>query len=190
MIGCLAFRGSVASSQKILKFRVSELPCHFLHFEMNFCFWVCGFQEGILTLQTCQVSGIWREVHTFWLIHAKFLKINDFHSFSGSSSHIHSKFCTISGPAEGEGQGRGLQPPHFFGNFKELLRKKVFSALPLWVTSQPLHFQSSSAGPEFPQLLTFGFVFSFQVMFCSTSLTESSTDSWTMSLQNRSKYKT
>ena len=54
-----------------------------------------------------------------------------------------------SGPAEGEGLGGGLQPPHFFGNFKELLRKRCFQPPhpPFWVTIQPPHFQSSSAGP-------------------------------------------
>ena len=46
----------------------------------------------------------------------------------------------VAGPAEGEGQG-GLSPPppHYFENYKELLRKSV--SPPLWVTS-------SSAVPE------------------------------------------
>ena len=39
------------------------------------------------------------------------------------------------GPAEREGLGGGLQRPHFFENYKELLRKTP-------------HFQSSSAVPE------------------------------------------
>ena len=39
----------------------------------------------------------------------------------------------------GAGGGGLHPPPHFFGNFKELLRKRCF---------QPPHFQSSSAGPE------------------------------------------
>ena len=54
------------------------------------------------------------------------------------------------GPRRGRGWG-GLQPPpppHFFENYKELPRKKCFQPPPLWVTSQPPHFQSSSAGPE------------------------------------------
>ena len=34
-------------------------------------------------------------------------------------------------------------PPHFFGNFKELLRKRCFQPPP----PPPPHFQSSSAGP-------------------------------------------
>ena len=42
---------------------------------------------------------------------------------------------------------------------------------------------------HYRQLLTFGFVFSFQVMFCSTSLTESSTISRTTSLQTASNTK-
>ena len=47
---------------------------------------------------------------------------------------------TNAGPAEGEGLG-GLQPPpHFFGNFKELLRKRCF---------QPLHFESLFSPPTF-----------------------------------------
>ena len=55
-----------------------------------------------------------------------------------------------SGPAEGEGLG-GLQPPHFFGNFKELLRKRCFQS-PHFESlfsppPPPPHFQSSSAGP-------------------------------------------
>ena len=33
--------------------------------------------------------------------------------------------------ARGGGGARGLQPPHFFENYKELLRKKCFSAPPL-----------------------------------------------------------
>ena len=47
--------------------------------------------------------------------------------------------CT--GPAEGEGAA-GASAPHFFGNFKELLRKRCFPPPP------PPHFQSSSAGPD------------------------------------------
>ena len=43
------------------------------------------------------------------------------------------------GPAEGEGQG-GLQSPHFFGNFKELLRKRCFHAP---------HFESQFSPPTF-----------------------------------------
>ena len=47
------------------------------------------------------------------------------------------------GPRRGRGWGASAPPPppppHFFGNFKELLRKRCF---------QPPHFQSSSAGPE------------------------------------------
>ena len=45
------------------------------------------------------------------------------------------------GPAEGEGLG-GLQPPppHFFGNFKELLRKRCF---------QPPHCESLFSPPTF-----------------------------------------
>ena len=42
---------------------------------------------------------------------------------------------------------------------------------------------------HYRQLLTFWFVFSFQVMFCSTSLTESSTISRTTSLQTASNTK-
>ena len=62
------------------------------------------------------------------------------------------------GPQRGRGFG-GFSPspplhPHFFGNFKELLRKRCFQPPPpppppLWVTIQPPHFQSSSAGPLF-----------------------------------------
>ena len=46
----------------------------------------------------------------------------------------------LTGPAEGEGLG-GLQPPHFFGNFKELLRKRCF---------QPPHFESLFSPPPPP----------------------------------------
>ena len=46
----------------------------------------------------------------------------------------------MSGPAEGEGLGE-LQPPHFFGNFKELLRKRCF---------QPPLFESLFAPPPPP----------------------------------------
>ena len=55
----------------------------------------------------------------------------------------------IPGPGEGPGGG-GLQPPHFFGNFKQLLRKLCFQP-PHFESlfSPPPHFQSSSAGPEF-----------------------------------------
>ena len=56
-------------------------------------------------------------------------------------------FCTdhMTGPAEGEGQG-GLQPPpHFFGNIKELLRKRCF---------QPPHFEPL-ASPPLPPPPTF-----------------------------------
>ena len=47
----------------------------------------------------------------------------------------------MSGPAEGEGLG-GIQPPppHVFGNFKELLRKRCF---------QPPHFESLFSPPTF-----------------------------------------
>ena len=40
----------------------------------------------------------------------------------------------------GGGAGEGLQPPHFFGNFKELLRKRCF---------QPPHFKSLFSPPTF-----------------------------------------
>ena len=46
---------------------------------------------------------------------------------------------SYSGPAEGEGLG-GLQPPHFFENYKELLRKKCF---------QPPHFELLVSPPTF-----------------------------------------
>ena len=45
--------------------------------------------------QTCQVARICREVHAFLAhsrIHAAFLKIDDFHAFSGFSSRIYPKF--------------------------------------------------------------------------------------------------
>ena len=65
----------------------------------------------------------------------------------------------ISGPAEGEGQGV-LQPPHFFRNFKELLRKRCFQPPPPPPTlshySAPPHFQSSSAGPGYTTFFVFG----------------------------------
>ena len=60
---------------------------------------------------------------------------------------------TAAGPALGKGQG-GLQPPHFFGNFKELLRTRCFQ--PPHFESlvspppPPPHFQSNSAGPVLP----------------------------------------
>ena len=41
---------------------------------------------------------------------------------------------------EGGGAGGGLQPPHFFGNFKELLRERCF---------QPPHFESLVSYPTF-----------------------------------------
>ena len=41
------------------------------------------------------------------------------------------------GPRRGKGWG-GLQPPHFFGNLKELLRKRYF---------QPPHFESLFSPP-------------------------------------------
>ena len=50
-------------------------------------------------LPSTNVSRIWREYHTFLAlscVHAVFLKIDDFHTFFGFSSHIHPKFCTIS----------------------------------------------------------------------------------------------
>ena len=50
-------------------------------------------------LPSNEVSRIWREVHAFLAhlrIHAAFLKIHHFHAFSGFSSRIHPKFCTIS----------------------------------------------------------------------------------------------
>ena len=43
-------------------------------------------------IQTCQVSRIWREYHAFLAlshVHPAFLKIDDFHTFSGFSSRIH-----------------------------------------------------------------------------------------------------
>ena len=48
----------------------------------------------------------------------------------------------------GGGAGGASAPsPHFFGNFKELLRKKVFSAPHFEsLVSPPPHFQSSSVG--------------------------------------------
>ena len=82
--------------------------------------------------QTCQVSHIWSEVHTFLAhscIHAAFLK---------------SIFT------------------HFLPSVPTLIQKYAQIYL---------------------QLLTFRFVFPFQVMFCSTSLTESRTNSWAMSRQ-------
>ena len=71
--------------------------------------------------QTCQVSRIWRELHTFLAhsrIPAAFLRINDFQTFSD------------------------FRVPAFIQNFA-----------------------------QYPQSLTFWFVFSFQVMFCSTIFT-------------------
>ena len=49
------------------------------------------------------------------------------------------------GPAEGEGQGGASAPPppHFFGNFKELLRKRCFQPPP----SPPPHFESLVSPP-------------------------------------------
>ena len=50
-----------------------------------------------------------------------------------------------------KGRGWGAYSPHFFENYKELLRKSAFSSHPaLRVTGQapPHHFQSSSAAPE------------------------------------------
>ena len=53
-----------------------------------------------MDLQTCQVSRILREaVHAilaYSLIHAAFMKIDNFHKFSGFGPRIHQKFCTIS----------------------------------------------------------------------------------------------
>ena len=46
---------------------------------------------------------------------------------------------TVNRARGGEGAG-GLQPPHFFGNFKELLRKRCFQ-LP--------HFESLFSPPTF-----------------------------------------
>ena len=64
-----------------------------------FLSWVKSTFAPIHEKQTCQVSAhIWREVHTFLAhshIHAAFLKIDNFHTFSGFSSYIHPKFCTI-----------------------------------------------------------------------------------------------
>ena len=66
-------------------------------------------------------------------------------NYHKSAFYLHKIFPSrshpkLSGPAEGEGLG-GLQPPHFFGNFKELLRKRCF---------QPPHFESLFAPPPPP----------------------------------------
>ena len=64
----------------------------------------------------------------------------------------------ISGPAEGEGQGV-LQPPHFFRNFKELLRKICF---------QPPDFESLFSPPTFkvaPRALDIPLSFFWEVVF-------------------------
>ena len=55
---------------------------------------------------------------------------------------------SVQGPRRGRGWG-GLQPPHFFGNFKELLRKRCFQPphFESLFSPPPPHFQSSSAGP-------------------------------------------
>ena len=47
------------------------------------------------------------------------------------SNKIQSLFHDFSGPVEGERIGAGLQPPHLFENYKELLRKSVFIPLSL-----------------------------------------------------------
>ena len=54
----------------------------------------------------------------------------------------------LAGPAEGEGQGGfSLPPPNFFGNFKELLRKRCFQP-------PPPHFESLFKPPPPPSPLS------------------------------------
>ena len=50
-------------------------------------------------------------------------------SLSQDLDNLSDWFRDNAGPAEGEGLG-GLQPPHLFGNFKELLRKRCFQPPP------------------------------------------------------------
>ena len=49
-------------------------------------------------------------------------------------------FVELPGPAEVGVAGEASSPPHFFGNFKELLRKRCF---------QPPHFESLVRSPTF-----------------------------------------
>ena len=44
--------------------------------------------------------------------------------------------------------GGGFSPPTFMEILQSYWEKSVFSSPPLWVTIQPPHFQSSSAGPD------------------------------------------
>ena len=67
--------------------------------ELGLVIWCILALICMLYKQTCQVSRIWHEVQAFLAhshIHATFLKIVDFHTFSGFSFCIHPKFCTVS----------------------------------------------------------------------------------------------
>ena len=79
----------------------------------------------------------------------------------------HSSNCEfllkISGPAEGEGEWV-LQPPHFFRNFKELLRKRCFQPPP----PPPPTLSHYSAPPTFkvaPRALDIPLSFFLEVVF-------------------------
>ena len=78
-----------------------------------------------------QLASQWRCVDSDGGSAERALKISE-RTICEVSSGIHA----MSGPAEGEGLG-GLQPPppHFFGNFKVLLRKRCFQHPP-----PPPHF--------------------------------------------------
>ena len=70
------------------------------YFTSSVCYY-CKLRIQVLILKThtCHVSRIWREVHAFLAhsrIHAAFLKMDDFHAFSGFSSRIHLKVCSMS----------------------------------------------------------------------------------------------
>ena len=60
----------------------------------------------------------------------------------GLISYYDYHYGSVSTKGEGQG-GFSLPPPHFFGNFKELLRKRCFQPPP------PPHFESLVSPPTF-----------------------------------------
>ena len=69
----------------------------------------------------------------------QYMKVRVF--YQSVMQYCHKTVWGSTNRARGGGGAGGLQPLHFFGNYKELLRKRCF---------QPPHFQSSSAGPDQP----------------------------------------
>ena len=130
------------------------VACGAVHPRRNEC---CSFQLTVLCLLFVQSSLR----HLFWFpclmllnihvrLHPPLFKFPIIEVYWVIS--LVTTICHPTGPAEGEGlEGlEGLQPPHFFENYKELLRKKCFQPPPPHFESlvtPPPHFQSSSAGP-------------------------------------------